>query len=54
MGWGYMMEATTINKDNGEKSIMTVTEVDNNSNKTIVMNDYEVTNLGSFTPPSGQ
>jgi len=54
MGWGYMMEATTINKDNGEKSIMTVTEVDNNSNKTIVMNEYEVTNLGSFAPPSGQ
>lgn len=54
MGWGYMMEATTINKESGEKSIMMVTNVDNNSNKTILMSDYEVTNLGSFATPSDQ
>ena len=54
MGWGYMMEATTVEKESGEKSTMTVTEVDNNSNKTVAMSDYEVTNLGSFAPPSDQ
>ena len=49
MGWGYMMEATTINKENGEKSTMTVTRVDDNSNKKVVMGAYEVTNLGTFS-----
>ncbi len=51
MGWGYMMEATTVNKENGEKSIMEVTKVDKNSNKKVVMGDYQVTNIGSFAPP---
>jgi hypothetical protein len=52
MGWGYMMEATTIDKESGEKSIMQVTKVDNNSHIKFVMSDYEITNLGSFQPPA--
>lgn len=51
MGWGYMMEATSVNKENGEKSVMEVTRVDKNSNKKVVMADYQVTNLGSFGAP---
>ncbi|NOR76084.1 MAG: DUF4412 domain-containing protein [Draconibacterium sp.] len=52
MGWGYMMEATSVNKESGEKSVMTVTKVDNNSNVKFRMSDYKITNLGSFQPPA--
>ena len=51
MGWGYMMEATTESLDSDEKTMMQVTDVDNNSNVTFSLNDYQVTNLGSFTMP---
>jgi hypothetical protein len=51
MGWGYMMEATSTNKESGEKSVMEVTRVDKNSNKKVVMSDYEITNIGSFGAP---
>ncbi|MEE4284887.1 MAG: DUF4412 domain-containing protein [Mariniphaga sp.] len=50
--WGYMMEATTIDKETGEKSVMQVTRVDANSNKRFNMGDYQITNLGSFTMPA--
>jgi len=50
MAWGFMMEATTVNKENGEKSDMTVTKVDKNANRKVVMGEYQVTNLGSFAP----
>ncbi len=52
MGWGYMMEATSVNKESGEKSIMKVTKVDTNSNVRFSLSGYEITNLGSFQPPS--
>ncbi len=52
MGWGYMMESTTIDKESGEKSVMQVIKVDNNSHVKFVMSDYEITNLGSFQPPA--
>ncbi|MCK5730565.1 MAG: DUF4412 domain-containing protein [Draconibacterium sp.] len=51
MGWGYMMEATSIDRESGEKSIMVVTKVDTNSNVKFSMSDYKITNLGSFQPP---
>ena len=51
MGWGYPMEVTSIEKNSGEKSVMQVTKVDNNSNVTFSMKDYQITNLGSFTMP---
>ncbi len=46
--WGYMMEATTIDKETGEKSYMQVKRVDDNVNTRFSMADYQVTNLGSF------
>lgn len=46
--WGYMMEATTLEKDSGKKSVMQVTRVDANSNTKFSLADYQVTNLGSF------
>lgn len=52
MGWGYVMAATSLDKDNGEKSIMEVTRVDKNSNAKFSMSDYEITNLGTFTIPT--
>lgn len=51
MGWGYVMAATSVEKNTGEKSIMEVTRVDKNSKASFSMNDYEITNLGSFTMP---
>lgn len=52
MGWGYLMEATSINKSNGEKSVMQVTKVEPNTNTKSSMSDYKITNLGSLQPPS--
>jgi hypothetical protein len=46
--WGYMMEATTRDKDSGEKSFMQVTRVDQNSTTRFSLADYKITNLGSF------
>ncbi|SHE47213.1 protein of unknown function [Mariniphaga anaerophila] len=50
--WGYMMEATTVDKKNGEKTFMQVTRVETNANKNFKMSDYNLTNLGSFTMPA--
>lgn len=52
--WGYMMEATSLDKESGEKSVMQVTRVDANSNTRFNLSDYQITNLGSFTMPSGE
>lgn len=46
--WGYMMEATTTDKETGEKSYMQVSRVDDKANTRFTMADYQVTNLGSF------
>ena len=54
MGWGYMMEANSENKNTGEKSVMQVTRVDKNSNKKFDLGSYNMTNLGSFTLPAGE
>lgn len=51
MGWGYMMESTSTNKGNGEKSIMKVTKVDKNANMKFNMGEYQITNIGSITMP---
>ena len=50
--WGYMMEVTTTDKETGEKSFMQVTEVDENSNTTFALDEYQITNLGSFQVPA--
>ncbi len=52
--WGYMMEATSVDKKSGEKSVMQVTRVDSNSNTRFNIADYQITNLGSFTMPTGE
>lgn len=52
--WGYMMEATTKDKASGQKSFMQVTRVEQNSNTTFELADYNITNLGSFQMPSGE
>ncbi len=52
--WGYMMEATTVDKNTKEKSFMQVTNVDINSNVRFSMADYQVTNLGSFKMPAAE
>ena len=51
IGWGYMMEATTLDKTTGEKTMMEVTKVDTHSNVTFSLNNYQITNLGSFKMP---
>jgi len=51
MGWGYMMEATTVDKEDGDKSVMRVTKVDDSSNIKFTLSNYKITNLGSFQPP---
>lgn len=52
MGWGYMMASTSVDKNSGEKSQMEVSRVDKSSNVRYSMNDYQITNLGSFTMPA--
>jgi hypothetical protein len=54
MPWGYMMEATTTEKESGEKTFMQVKRVDEKSNVRFSLNEYQVTNLGSFTMPQGE
>jgi hypothetical protein len=52
MGWGYIMEATSMNKENGEKSIMKVTDVDQHSNVKFSLDEYQISNLGNITVPN--
>lgn len=52
IGWGYMMEATTESLDSDERTIMKVTDVDNKSNVIFSLNNYQITNLGSFQLPA--
>lgn len=54
MGWGYLMESTSVQKDTGEKSVMQVTKVDPNANKKVIMSDYQVTNMGNIKIPQGE
>ncbi len=51
--WGYMMEATTTEKS-GEKSFMQVKRVETNQNTRFDLDEYKVTNLGSFTMPTNE
>lgn len=52
MGWGYMMEATSVDKTTGEKSLMKVTKVDKNSNTKFSLGNYQITNLGNINIPT--
>lgn len=51
IGWGYLMETSSVNKTTGEKSMMKVTRVDTNSNVKFAISDYQITNLGNINIP---
>ena len=51
MPWGFIMESEAINTDTKERSVMKVTELDDNANKKFDLNGYQVTNLGSMKIP---
>lgn len=51
IGWGYLMETSSVNKQNGEKSTMKVTKVDKNADVEFTMKDYQITNFGNITVP---
>ena len=52
IGWGYLMESTLIQKETGEKSFMTITKVDPNTNKKFNLSDYNITNMGNISIPT--
>ena len=52
MGWGYMMESTSVKKSTGEKSVITVTKVDPKANRKFNLSDYSITNMGNIAIPS--
>ncbi len=52
MPWGFVMESESTNKNTNERSLMKVTDLDNNANKTFNLSDYQITNLGSMTVPN--
>lgn len=53
MGYGYVMESTTKDKETGNVNKMQVTRVDNNANSSFELSAFEITNLGSFSMPAG-
>ncbi|MDX8341137.1 DUF4412 domain-containing protein [Draconibacterium sp. IB214405] len=52
MGYGYVMESTSKNKDSGNTNKMQVTRVDNNTSSNYDLSSYQITNLGTFKMPS--
>lgn len=52
MAWGYMLEATSVNKDSGERSTMKVLEVDTESISKLSLKDYEIVNFGNLNFPA--
>jgi len=54
MPWGFIMESESLNKETGERSMMRVTELDNNANHRFTMGSYQITNLGSMSIPTGE
>lgn len=52
MGWGYMMEANSLDKTSGEKSVIKVTKVDQKSKIKFSLGEYQITNLGSINMPT--
>ncbi len=54
MPWGFIMETKTLNTETKERSVMKVTELDDNANKKFSLSGYQVTNLGSIKIPEMQ
>ncbi|MGQ8335823.1 hypothetical protein ACUNWD_04680 [Sunxiuqinia sp. A32] len=53
MPWGFVMESESINKENNERTLMKVTDIDDNANKKFNLGNYQITNLGSMNIPTG-
>ena len=53
MGWGYLMESESLDRETGERSRLEVTDIDPNANKNFSLSDYQITNLGSINVPAG-
>ena len=51
MPWGFLMESESLDKQTGEKSVLTVTDVNQNANKKFDLSQYQITNMGSFKMP---
>ena len=54
MPWGFIMESEAINRETKERSVMKVVEYDENANKKIGLNEYQITNLGSMKIPEAE
>ncbi|MBN2775050.1 MAG: DUF4412 domain-containing protein [Prolixibacteraceae bacterium] len=48
---GFIMEAESVDLETNEKSIMKITEINENINKEIDLSDYEIMNMGSINIP---
>jgi hypothetical protein len=51
MPWGFLMESESLDKETGERSVLTVTEVNKNRDMKFDLSQYQVTNMGSFKMP---
>lgn len=52
MPWGFLMESESVDKENGERSLYTVKDIDKNANKTFILSHYQITNVGSINMPT--
>ncbi|GET28390.1 DUF4412 domain-containing protein [Prolixibacter sp. SD074] len=48
MPWGFFMESESLDKETGERSVLTVTEVNKNRDMKFDLSQYQVTNMGSI------
>jgi len=51
MPWGFLMESESLDKETGERTVLKVTDVNQDSHKTFDLSQYQVTNMGSFKMP---
>lgn len=54
MGFGYLMESEAIDKKTGEKTKMSVTDLNTSANKKFNIKEYQVTNIGNINIPANQ
>ena len=53
MGYGYVMESITKDKETGSVNKMQVTRVDKSAKSSFELSAFEITNLGTFSMPAG-
>lgn len=54
MGWGYLMESESIDKETGKKTKMLVTDLSTNAGKNFNLAGYQITNIGNINIPAGE